>query len=582
MFNLTNKKMKYKFYINLLFFSLISNFAYSQVLDEAFLKSLPDDIAFDLIKSNQNRETQEAAQYRRPSTFIEKPEPTSNRFGATIFSMMQSTLMPLNEPNFDGSYTLDFGDELELQLVGQKSIIQKMRIKRDGSVNIEDIGKLFITGLSLNEAVELIKNKIKQSFIGVDAFVTLTNVRDIQIIMAGNVYNPGPYTLNGNSNIFHALSVSGGPSEKGSFRSIDLIRDKKIIETIDLYDTFIFGRSSFGTRLRSGDLIFINSVQNIISLSGGFKRPGSYELKLGEPLSTALSFGNGFSAYADINNIKLERIVEGKIKGLRIVKVSEFDDIVSKDADKIFIRAYPFRAITISGAVLNPGTYLMNEGDNVNDAIGKAGGLSSSSYPFGAVYENENAREINRLAIKKLYENSIMSISDIMKQSVSEINFSPLISILTELKDAEASGRVVIDLEADSGISLLVKDGDTLLIPETANQVYLYGAISSNGTALYKDEENLPYYLQKKGGLTVKADKNAIFVLQPNGETVNIEINRNIFKNQTANVKIYPGSIIFIPEKIDTGYSSVLRSQAYATILGNLGVSLASLSVLKD
>ena len=40
---------------------------------------------------------------------------------------MQSTLMPINEPNYDSSYVLDFGDELELQLVGEKSSIKKCK-----------------------------------------------------------------------------------------------------------------------------------------------------------------------------------------------------------------------------------------------------------------------------------------------------------------------------------------------------------------------------------------------------------------------------------------------------------------------
>ena len=62
------------------------------------------------------------------------------------------------------------------------------------------------------------------------------------MLSAGNVYNPGPYTLNGNSNLFHALSVSGGPSEEGSYRSINLIRNDEIIESADLYQTFIYGK----------------------------------------------------------------------------------------------------------------------------------------------------------------------------------------------------------------------------------------------------------------------------------------------------------------------------------------------------
>ena len=109
--------------------------------------------------------------------------------------------------------------------MGQKSLIKELIIERDGSINVPEIGKIIIAGLSLNEASELVRKKIEISYIGVDSFLTLSKVRDIQIVVSGNAFNPGPYTLNGNSNLFHALTVSGGPSEQGSFRKIDLIRN---------------------------------------------------------------------------------------------------------------------------------------------------------------------------------------------------------------------------------------------------------------------------------------------------------------------------------------------------------------------
>ena len=66
----------------------------------------------------------------------------------------------------------------------------------------------------------------------------------------------------------------------------------------------------------------------------------------------------------------------------------------------------------------------------------------------------------------------------------------------------------------------------------------------------------------------------------PNGETKKIDV-KNIFANRPNNFEIYPGSIIYVPEKInDVVFTNTL--QAYATILGNFGVSLASISVLKD
>ena len=574
--------------ITILSLCIFTNYTFSQDFDEAFLESLPEEVADEIKEKAERKSEDEKPTYRKPSSYIDKPElkeekSSSQRYGAYIFSMMQSSFMPINEPNFDSSYILDYGDELQIQLIGQKSYIKTIDIKRDGSISIEDVGKVFVGGQSLSNAVSMIKAKVNQLFIGTEAYVTLTNVRDIQVIVAGNVYNPGSYTINGNSNLFHALSVSGGPSETGTYRNINLLRNNEIIENVDLYDIFIFGKSTFNTRLRSGDVIFVNPVENIVSITGAVIRPGVYELKKEENLSKVLTFGNGLTGYADKRNIVLNRVLDGRITRIPISNTSQFNDIESKDGDSVFIRRYPFRSVEIEGAVLNPGIYLMNAGDTVMDVIEKAGGYTDAAYPFAAVYTNLETERINEAAIEKLYQDSINSISQLIKETGSEADFTGLISTLNTLKETEPSGRVVIDLQGSERDTLRIQEGDTLFIPEVTNQVYVYGSVSSQGTAKFKDGMTVDYYISKKGGFIDKANKSGIFILQPNGETVKVKINRNLFASSpTEAVKIYPGSVIYVPEKINSGYATRLSTQAYAAILGNIGVSLASLSVLKD
>ena len=63
--------MKLKFYTTLLIISFLSASSFSQELDQAFLSSLPDDVASTLINKNNERNALEEPQYRRPSTYIE-------------------------------------------------------------------------------------------------------------------------------------------------------------------------------------------------------------------------------------------------------------------------------------------------------------------------------------------------------------------------------------------------------------------------------------------------------------------------------------------------------------------------------
>ena len=130
-------------------------FLYSQELDEAYLESLPEDVREDVLKEMENQKKDQEPVYRRPSTMVEKQQALAERlaiakamidelaadfdendieklkkpqkrFGSSIFNLMQSSFMPINEPNFDGSYLLDFGDVLEIQIIGQNNNLSRI------------------------------------------------------------------------------------------------------------------------------------------------------------------------------------------------------------------------------------------------------------------------------------------------------------------------------------------------------------------------------------------------------------------------------------------------------------------------
>tara|TARA_B100000780_G_scaffold45172_1_gene28124 strand:+ start:1236 stop:3062 length:1827 start_codon:yes stop_codon:yes gene_type:complete len=608
--------MKHK---NLYLFSIIlslivsvSTQAQAQDFDDAFLDSLPEGVQEDLMKRKADKEELEEDKYRRPSSYIEKKDSKKKldelqkqldilqselseskdddlekRFGSKIFSLMQTSLMPFNEPNFDGSYVLDFGDVLELQLVGQKSNSYIMPVKRDGSINIPEVGKVFVSGLSLNNAVNTISKKIKSSFTAVESYTTLVSVRDIQVIIAGNVFSPGPYTLNGNSTLFHALAISGGPSDDGSFRQIELVRGDKIIETADFYETFINGISTFSSRLRSGDLVFIRPVSNLVSISGAVKRPGIYELKRDENLSSAILFANGINNKADLSQISLIRIENGLVSNIRVNTLSDFDNMPSKDSDKLVVRSFSYRSVEIEGAVKNPGKYLVNEGAGIYDLVSIAGGYTKTAYPFGGVLENIQTKEINEKAGEKLYESFIDELSNLSSSTGQQGDMTFLAEIINEIKNTKASGRVSAEfnlekLENDPSLDILLQDGDKITIPEFLDHIYIFGELNTEGTIRYKKGADINFYIDKKGGYNPYANKKNVYVLHPNGETSLVSGNRNIFmKQRNKDITIYPGSVIFIPRKAAKVPFSV-AAQAYASILGNIGVSLASVSVLKD
>ena len=279
----------------------------------------------------------------------------------------------------------------------------------------------------------------------------------------------------------------------------------------------------------------------------------------------------------------MERILDGTLKSIPVVNTSQFDSIKPLDGDMIYVREYPFRTATVEGAVIKPGTYTMAPGETFSDLIDKAGGYTLNAYPFGAVYQNDDALTVNKKAKDILYFEFLDSIISMSQQSLgTSIDLAPLLALTEELKSAAVNGRIVVNINEDfNGDRIRVKDGDSVIIPEKTNNVYVYGEVSVEGAVLYESNSNINYFVNKSGGYKNMADFESIYILHPNGETQRYSETRNIFERQPAdNIKIYPGSIIFVPRKLDSAATRRIAAQAYVSILGNIGIALASLSSL--
>tara|TARA_B100000131_G_scaffold323092_1_gene379767 strand:- start:16 stop:1848 length:1833 start_codon:yes stop_codon:yes gene_type:complete len=600
--------------------SLVTFFIGAQVgaqeLDKEFLDSLPDDVRQDLEDKNARQELKTQETYR-PYLYSSKLAQTEELlslkdrleldlqelerrlktgdnltlkkdlvlYGSDFFNTFQTSFMPINEPNPDSGYMLDIGDVLQIQLVGQNDYIDQFPINSDGSVSLPDIGQIIIAGLSLNEASQLIKSKVNAAFIGAEAFINLAEIRDVNILVTGNAQNPGIYTLTGNSNILHAISASGGISEFGSLREINLLRDNIIIETLDVYDLLIEGQYNLKKRLRSGDVVFVEARKNIVTIDGAVNRPAKYEVSDEHTLNSVIKYANGISRTADRKNISLERILDGTLKTIPVRNESQFETIKAQDGDLIYIREYPYRQAKISGAVLKPGSYTMAAGETINDLIQKAGGYTDNAYKFGAIYLNEDAKLINEQSKEILYQEFLDNIIAVSQQNIGgSFDLAPIVQLTEDVKNIEVNGRVVIDLLNDSSIDLYnIKEGDELFVPERNNVVYVYGETSTEGAVMYSDLQDVEYYVEKSGGYKQFADNDSIYILHPNGESQLYKAQRSIFeRSPKGETRIYPGSIIFVPRKLDESAPRRLATQAYVSILGNLGIALASLSAIND
>ena len=170
----------------------------------------------------------------------------------------------------------------------------------------------------------------------------------------------------------------------------------------------------------------------------------------------------------------------------------------------------------------------------------------------------------------------------------SGINLDTLVQLAENIKNTDISGRVNAEfnlekLRENPELDTDLHNNDEIIIPELVNHVYVYGEVANTGTIIFEQGKDIESYISELGGMLDSADSKNIFVVLPNGKSIKLEKRNKIFMSDKNNIiELYAGSIIFVPRKIDDSSLRRQTLQAYVSILGNIGVSLASLSVLKD
>jgi protein involved in polysaccharide export with SLBB domain len=378
--------------------------------------------------------------------------------------------------------------------------------------------------------------------------------------------------------------MAGGINEIGSYRDISLIRSGKIIDTLDVYDILINGKYNFSNGLRSGDSILVNPAKKLVSLESGVMRPSTYELKEGEKFQDLLKFANGFAKNNDFKNIVVKRVADGKSEVIYLT-LDELNKLTMVDNDSIFIREFKVDTVQIQGSVNNPGTYKLNRGTTLSEAITIAGGYDSSAYPFGSYLENKNALEINKNSKDRLYQ---AFVSNLLTNGLSSNSASGAESLILQLNQVEPTGRIIAEfdldlIESDPSLDTILENGDRLLIPQITQQVYVQGEVANPGAIRYRPGMDINYYLNKSGGVLRNGDIDNLFIVHPNGETENLKNKSRLSFIIAENDKqlIYPGSIIYIPQ--DTNFlNPVQTASIWAPIISSMALSLTSLSVLNS
>jgi protein involved in polysaccharide export with SLBB domain len=302
------------------------------------------------------------------------------RFGSEAFEFDSGNqdLLPMDLP-VGPDYVLGPGDDLILNMWGSASARLNEPVDRQGQIALPEAGTVAVLGLTIAQAQSAIQKVLSTQYRDEHVELSLGRVRTVRIYVVGDVQRPGAYDVSSLSTPLNALYAAGGPTSRGSLRTLEQYRGKQLVQRIDLYDFLLHGVRASIDRLHSGDTILVPPVGAQVSVAGMVRRPAIYELKESTDLKDILDIAGGVLASADLKEIRVERVVAHERHTMLRVQIASGSDGHAKvpafavqDGDLIEVSPilpYNDQVVYLEGHVFKPGQYAWHEGMTVNDLV---------------------------------------------------------------------------------------------------------------------------------------------------------------------------------------------------------------------
>ena len=474
-------------------------------------------------------------------------------YGHNLFKNKSLNFVPSYNIPTPANYKLSAGDELVIDIWGDAISNITSTISPDGSINIPNLGPVYIAGQTVEKAEKSLKSYLSKIYSGIaqeepTTFVKLAlgKTKTVTVNVVGDVEKPGSYTLPALSTIATAMYLAEGPNDLGTIRAINLYRNGKLVSSFDVYEFIAKGTFNSNVKLEDNDVISVAPYAGVVTVNGGVKRPMKYEVKPGETLDKVLAYAGGFSDAAFADKVHVDRKVTGTQSGAVgesfDVTAEKYNSFEVKDGDVITINvnADQFKnRVQIAGAVWHPGTYAITpETTTLKQLIQAAGGLKDEAHTEKAF-------------IVRYGEN----------REKEQVSFNLKNVIL---------GSENITLAPDDYVQIF---STTDLQPKLT--VKIYGEVNNraNNTFDFREGMKIGDLILMAGGLNESATLSKVEVarrMPKTGEVDNSDVvaevlNYNLLKNPAdADVKLQPFDIVFVRK--DAAY----KPQQAVTVRGEI------------
>lgn len=466
-------------------------------------------------------------------------------YGANLFAggYESERLDGLND-----DYTVAPGDKVSIWLWGAINQSEVVTVDNQGNLFITNVGPVYVADVKASQLNTYVSNKIKEVYKkSVQIYVNLLTATPVSVYISGSVIRPGQYAGIASDSILYYLKRAGGiDSERGSYRSIKVLRNNKVIQNIDLYD-FILSGYLPKFNFKDNDVILVERQKATVVVSGSVRAPFRFEFLNNQ--ATGEQLAKFALPLAKVSHVG---VVGDRAEGPFSVYLpySEFKNFELKDGDRLIfnddIRAQVID-IQVDGSYLGPSYFAVNKSTRLHDLLAHIQ-IDKSLADYQSIY-------IQRKSVAKKQKEMIDQSLERLERSV----FTAPASSDGEAKIRAEEGKMILEFTerarkivplgkvviADQGhvANIRLEQGDVIHIPAKTDLIHIGGEVLMPQALVYNPNATINDYIAWAGGYSERANYDQIMVIHPNGM---IDLD--------AYGTLKPGDQILVLPKVDTKF----------------------------
>lgn len=480
----------------------------------------------------------------------------SGRFGSVTFT------------GFNPDYTLATGDRVLVRLWGAVTHESTQLVDPQGNIFIPNVGPVRVAGVrngELNQAVETTIKRVFRANVGV--YATLEAAQPVKVYVTGFVRAPGLYGGLSSDSVLYYLDKAGGiDTERGSYLSVDVMRNGKLRSRLNLYNFLLKGQIE-QMQLHDGDTVVIAARKHTVTVQG--EAQNAYRFELSEARIKASDLLAMASPTPNATHINIVRSI-GPEKRSEYHPLAKASEVMVEAGDEVTLTADKFPStiqVRIDGAHQGERTFILPYGARLKDVIERINPAPQANMDALQLYrrsvalrQKENLDSTLRgLEAAALTGRSATNEEATLRKSESEM----IMQFIERAKTIVPKGQVVLSSK-EAAAETLMEDGDVVRLPERSNVVSVSGEVLFPNTMVYTPNAAAADYVELVGGFTQRADRSKLLILKTNGT---IDTNGGIPS---------PGDEIMVFPKVETKWVEVARG--ITSVLYQLAISAGVLN----